>query len=279
MPPSLSRTVRHHHQRDSVPRSLFNTAFGIYPSTLDSLPPITLTMTHPVLEVLDGGVTPDTTHTARATATGPISPAEGFGASTSSTAAPKDTSTSPSNEARAEGWETLPPEYETLRPSPSSLRDSEESTNSPNTHLVKQQEKQALKEAWAQQNLSPIAPSEKSLPTVEATHDRQPSPLFLGDRRISSTVSANESLGERVLPQGMDIREALEKCDDPALGWSLQFWVTIADPIVRHRPPLTLCTLSPGASGQTGVWESAPRPGLTTDTASVFCVSREWYVE
>jgi hypothetical protein len=62
-------------QHDSVPRSLFNTAFGLYPSTLDSLPPMTLTMTHPVLEVLDGGVTPDTTHTARPTATGPISPA------------------------------------------------------------------------------------------------------------------------------------------------------------------------------------------------------------
>ena len=240
---------------------------------------MTLTMTHPVLEVLDGGVTPDTTHTARPTATGPISPAEGFRASTSSTAAPRDSGTSPSNEARGDAWETLPPEYETLRPSASSLNDSEAGINSPNTHLVKQQEKQALKEAWAEQNLSPIAPSERSLPTVEATHDRQPSPLSPGNRRISSTVSANESLGERVLPQGMDIREALEKCDDPALGWSLQFWVTIADPIVRHRPSLTLHTQSPGASGQTGVWESGPRPALTTDTASVLCVSREWYVE
>ncbi len=34
------------------------------------------------------------------------------------------------------------------------------------------------------------------------------------------------------LPEGMDVREALAKCEDPTLGWSLQFWVTIADPVV-----------------------------------------------
>jgi hypothetical protein len=31
------------------------------------------------------------------------------------------------------------------------------------------------------------------------------------------------------------VRDALAKCEDPALGWSLQFWVTIADPVVSCR--------------------------------------------
>ncbi|WWC92229.1 uncharacterized protein L201_007183 [Kwoniella dendrophila CBS 6074] len=36
------------------------------------------------------------------------------------------------------------------------------------------------------------------------------------------------------LPQGLDVRDALAKCEDPTLGWSLQFWVTIADPLTQH---------------------------------------------
>ncbi|ORX41049.1 hypothetical protein BD324DRAFT_575172 [Kockovaella imperatae] len=32
----------------------------------------------------------------------------------------------------------------------------------------------------------------------------------------------------------MDIRDALAKCEDPTLGWSLQFWVTIADPQTQN---------------------------------------------
>jgi hypothetical protein len=40
--------------------------------------------------------------------------------------------------------------------------------------------------------------------------------------------------GSDVLPYGMDVRDALAKCEDPALGWSLQFWVTIADPVVSQ---------------------------------------------
>jgi hypothetical protein len=32
----------------------------------------------------------------------------------------------------------------------------------------------------------------------------------------------------------MDVREALSRCEDPTLGWSMQFWVTIADPVVSQ---------------------------------------------
>lgn len=38
---------------------------------------------------------------------------------------------------------------------------------------------------------------------------------------------------EEILPVGMDMRGALAKCEDPRLGWSLQFWITIVDPVVR----------------------------------------------
>ncbi|KAK8850469.1 hypothetical protein IAR55_004387 [Kwoniella newhampshirensis] len=42
-------------------------------------------------------------------------------------------------------------------------------------------------------------------------------------------------LGHRgYLPTGMDVRDALARCEDPTLGWSLQFWVTIADPLTQH---------------------------------------------
>ncbi|WWD20651.1 hypothetical protein CI109_105127 [Kwoniella shandongensis] len=42
-------------------------------------------------------------------------------------------------------------------------------------------------------------------------------------------------LGHRgYLPRGMDVRDALARCEDPTLGWSLQFWVTIADPLTQH---------------------------------------------
>lgn len=49
-----------------------------------------------------------------------------------------------------------------------------------------------------------------------------------GTTSISSS-SLNKDYG---LPEGMDVREALAQCEDPALGWSLQFWATIADPVV-----------------------------------------------
>ena len=50
----------------------------------------------------------------------------------------------------------------------------------------------------------------------------------LGSTSIPAS-SPDQSYG---LPEGMDVREALAQCEDPALGWSLQFWATIADPVV-----------------------------------------------
>lgn len=49
-----------------------------------------------------------------------------------------------------------------------------------------------------------------------------------------------------MLPDGMDVQEALAVCEDPTLGWSLQFWVTIADPVVSHT---SLVVLRPRGSG------------------------------
>lgn len=40
-----------------------------------------------------------------------------------------------------------------------------------------------------------------------------------------------------ILPDGMDVSEALMQCEDPTLGWSLQFWITIADPVVSVLAP------------------------------------------
>jgi hypothetical protein len=55
-----------------------------------------------------------------------------------------------------------------------------------------------------------------------------------GDISYSSTFALDKSVE---LPEGMDVREALAQCEDPALGWSLQFWATIADPLVSRISP------------------------------------------
>nr|ODN96050.1 hypothetical protein L204_03741 [Cryptococcus depauperatus CBS 7855] len=48
-------------------------------------------------------------------------------------------------------------------------------------------------------------------------------------------VNENLQIGHRgYLPPGLDVKDALAKCEDPTLGWSLQFWVTIADPLTQH---------------------------------------------
>jgi hypothetical protein len=60
-----------------------------------------------------------------------------------------------------------------------------------------------------------------------------------GDTSISSSSLDKDY----VLPEGMDVREALAQCEDPALGWSLQFWATIADPVVSLVLMLWSCLL------------------------------------
>lgn len=52
-----------------------------------------------------------------------------------------------------------------------------------------------------------------------------------GDVRDSMDSGMTE---DTFLPDGMGVKEALARCEDPTLGWSLQFWITIADPIVSH---------------------------------------------
>jgi len=54
----------------------------------------------------------------------------------------------------------------------------------------------------------------------------------LGDTSLASSSSLSALDRSFGLPEGMDVREALAQCEDPALGWSLQFWATIADPVV-----------------------------------------------
>ncbi|ODN99485.1 hypothetical protein L198_03329 [Cryptococcus wingfieldii CBS 7118] len=45
----------------------------------------------------------------------------------------------------------------------------------------------------------------------------------------------NLQVGHRgLLPSGLDVQDALAKCEDPTLGWSLHFWVTLADPLTQH---------------------------------------------
>jgi hypothetical protein len=70
---------------------------------------------------------------------------------------------------------------------------------------------------------------------------RHPSQLDTQPRKHSQEaqdqgVEAQSRSSSDILPRGMDVRDALAKCEDPALGWSLQFWVTIADPLVSLSP-------------------------------------------
>jgi hypothetical protein len=104
----------------------------------------------------------------------------------------------------------------------------------PDVQQTRNREKQALRDAWAEQSLSgpprtlfPVA----AIPRLQPVYQSGSS----GDHGSSSRGRAgvSERLGSRgVLPEGMDVQEALARCEDATLGWSLQFWVTIADPLV-----------------------------------------------
>jgi hypothetical protein len=76
--------------------------------------------------------------------------------------------------------------------------------------------------------------------TLEDQDDEEQPPIpppkdyIESSRRAFGITSISSSSLDRTcgLPEGMDVREALAQCEDPALGWSLQFWATIADPVV-----------------------------------------------
>lgn len=59
----------------------------------------------------------------------------------------------------------------------------------------------------------------------------------------STSISSSSFDKDYGLPEGMDVREALAQCEDPALGWSLQFWATIADPVVSLVLMFYTCAL------------------------------------
>ena len=157
-----------------------------------------------------------------------------------------------------------PPDYYTLSPTgeapfASYHRPASDSSPALNPRAVslRNKEKQALRDTWAKQDAERQAYGDFYLfPVPHTAHASPPlaqsgavqgfeprdgsgssgSAGTQGRRQSSSVGGAVESLN--VLPAGMDIRDALAKCEDPGLGWSLQFWVTIADPQVRlttHR--------------------------------------------
>jgi len=99
-------------------------------------------------------------------------------------------------------------------------------------------EKQALRDAWARQNLSSEMVA-RAVPQNTRSGSRQSQPqLSIKQENQGSEPSVSPSQASS--PAGMDVREALAKCEDPALGWSMTFWVTIADPVVSSVPDLNL---------------------------------------
>ncbi|WWD08443.1 hypothetical protein V865_006555 [Kwoniella europaea PYCC6329] len=152
---------------------------------------------------------------------------------------------------------TLPPSYSSIPHSPR-----------PNSIINRQEEKQALRDArhlveeeveYNRGHISPgrIGPMSQNPSKSSGSNSNSGSPgVWVGPANPPSGVGvgirtgAYESeqhidgdrddngdleIGHRgYLPPGLDVRDALAKCEDPTLGWSLQFWVTIADPLTQH---------------------------------------------
>jgi len=137
-----------------------------------------------------------------------------------------------------------PPDYNSIAtPSASAVRASQQSRNN---------EKQALRDAWREQADQLAQARHVQVPRITGSRSIEPSSnsnsnsgssgenrvrLGISGADLSPTTSIlsdqQRQVGRRgYLPEGMDVREALAKCEDPTLGWSLQFWVTIADPVV-----------------------------------------------
>ncbi|WVQ95503.1 hypothetical protein IAU59_002600 [Kwoniella sp. CBS 9459] len=178
---------------------------------------------------------------------------------------------------------TLPPDYHSIPKSHSSTDitfnidgDVDGSPNRPNSHINRQEEKQAVRDSRAlleqevEYNRGHLSPkhlrtrsfdptssnsnsnSNGSTSNIGSDQDRGPrqsssnnvdegisleQEIEQGDQEILQDGSGdpNLELGYRgYLPRGMDVRDALARCEDPTLGWSLQFWVTIADPMTQH---------------------------------------------
>lgn len=90
-------------------------------------------------------------------------------------------------------------------------------------------------------------PSDDSAEAVNTDDSTQPtSEASGGGSRIlvngepvyrDSMDSAATGSTDACLPEGLGVKEALAQCEDPTLGWSQQFWITIADPNVSCALP------------------------------------------
>ncbi|WVF67939.1 hypothetical protein IAT40_002701 [Kwoniella sp. CBS 6097] len=194
---------------------------------------------------------------------------------------------------------TLPPDYHSIPKSSSSTSINGNGNSNRNSHINRQEEKQALRDSRAlleqevehnRGHLSPKHLRTQSIDPSNSSHSHSNSnsntnsssngyrsSLDQRQRQRSSTEhlrtinveegtpleheheheneheqgdqeileeglggsgtgsSSGLELGYRgYLPRGMDVRDALARCEDPTLGWSLQFWVTIADPMTQH---------------------------------------------
>lgn len=150
---------------------------------------------------------------------------------------------------------TLPPTYEFITrspPGPSRAGSTPILGNSSSSDVQaeRNKEKQALRDAWAKQDAERDAAARiRGLAQPFGYPYHQSQNLLHRDSNSNSNSSGSSHLPAAspgrstasltrdprdILPPGMDVREALSRCEDPTLGWSMQFWVTIADPVVSQ---------------------------------------------
>lgn len=93
----------------------------------------------------------------------------------------------------------------------------------------------------SERSLSPV--HESPVRTTSANNGPSASLLATPGHRVPSRQSSSMSTASgrasfvgdaSALPQGMSIQQALAQCHDPTLGWTLRFWVTVADPSVSR---------------------------------------------
>ena len=170
---------------------------------------------------------------------------------------PLDPST-PVHVATPQRQNTLPPTYEFItRSPPGPSRASSTPTSSSDVQAERNKEKQALRDAWAKQDAERDAAARIRGLAQPLRYSHQPQNWVNPDSNSTSSGSSHlpaASPGRStasltrdprdILPPGMDVREALSRCEDPTLDWSMQFWVTIADPVVSQLGTLRSETAS-----------------------------------
>lgn len=132
----------------------------------------------------------------------------------------------------------FPPEYNSI-PEPSRTAQKQAERNR-EKQLLRDQRQPVISSSRIESPRQPPASVEPD------SHSSGSGGIRPGNNQSRTSVDTLRELGVRgILPEGMDVREALAKCEDPTLGWSLQFWVTIADPLVNFARTLivalTMC--------------------------------------